>query len=1503
MQLTDDEAREITTLFRECFETADDVLDFSAASTAVSVVGKINSRSRDTAVRTLIHHSHSHELLGRVLLDLAGSYPAKKDRSLGFAAIIETKYKAANAEFQRKMKQQVGDAQEVGLDQNRDDFLQRATSLNALIDLKTLGNWIGDAEKRICRVRCDGDDYGTGFLISDQLVLTCYHVIETCIPKQKRKYLSVSFDNGSDGEEGKHEVVKVDPQWDIPFATHSERDEKDFALDPEPEKLDFAILKLSKAVSDRGHFLLSEDVPLPEIGEPTLMAGHPGPNRPLQPLRFSMAAPGFDGTNDNGTRLIYKHSSEKGSSGSPVVDRKCRLFGLHHNRGEKEGSFFRNNRGIPIARIIDALMKSEWANVEEVADLLKTKLAAVSRESVVDSEPQYDPSISIPVRAPSEDAVIRDYLLGLIDQLQASFDFGCYVELTGVSARRIPRHFGNRGFGPSTNSHRMDGRARDPGFLDRGPRDGADSEGAEGDQEGRSFSANTVRLDRVDEAIERFNGRFVIQGDPGAGKTVALANLARTAAKKLLSGGERHPLPMFVHLSTWTDDVEVDELIARTLPEAVRDVLQAVRRPVSLYFDGLDEIGLKGEEKAVRLREWLAANRVPAVVTCRTENYVGDLRVGLPYVTLRRLNDEQIEQFAQAYLDDGAEAFLKSLKENYDHGEPYVDEIKRNPFKLSGLIEIEYLGGLFPRHETELVPALVRAVWQREKKRWSSDEARSDSVWPKFDKMIARFSRVAFAMTEENRVMQVPSEWAIQYMAGCPFTEEVSTNDRAEIQQLLSIAQQARLVKTVGQNLHFEHRLIQDYFAAEGLKRASSWGILEVERDAAGGYFNAEPVDEGRMILSYGRYLGKWDQVVTALCGLLRIEKEEDDAPASSIVQHVLGIDPRLAAICLGTGAKVSKAVESDVINRLVRALKSPAKADHAWTGAAFQPTDFEQLDFVAQRLADSYVGADSEKSEKVVADLLQQMPSQDEWIRRKAGEALSVLGERAVPTLIDALSHLDARVRSTAGQALIDMGEPAMMPLVAHVSGSRVSYRLEKIHVLDVFGQSYPEAIRKRLEEVRSKATGTAEELANIALLEFAAGQKQEAVRILGEASKLRSDWADYHLLIGHLHELSDMASDAVSSFRRAVELEPRSADANIRMLSATQANGAEAAQSELLDAYEARCEDGTFADEALSNQQLTEIAELHATLAPMLGEGARRDEAYVRAIEACERAIQRAAGDVNAYFSLADVHRKAQRDDLGLSAYKRALQANPEDHWFMNSLGELLVDFGEYDAAAKLHLRATELAPTDAESYMGLCWALQHTDPPDLRTAFTAAMIALRLMPDEPWIKKELANIYRYAGETEEAKRVYRSTLAGLLETPNSQESTMGWCHFCLGEFDKAVEVYRAVLAHDESHVSDQFDLALALLCDGRESEADAAYREGLARVAGKHALEQRGPLVIATFDLRQVQSNPLEPLAGIDGIVASLQQALRESQAAFRLDLDFVDDFVGPNAESDT
>ena len=367
--LTTEEVRIVTELFESCFDSANAVMDFVLESCARPIRHEINTATTKSAIRTLREKSHNHALLGEVLVDLAKEFANKQGYILAVAGKIQDKYDRVSEAYERKAMELTSNAPEPPLDLERTAFLEKATSLNPFLDIGDLRKWCGYAESRVCRVRGDGDDYGTGFLVGANLVVTCFHVVKDFIATEQRQYLSVCFDPVIDSESAT--VIDIDADWDVPFAKVSEKDLQDSFGAPEPDELDFALLRLTNSPGEtRGFFQLRDNVRMPRVSEPIMIAGHPGPNAPLQELKFSMAAPGFEKVNENKTRMVYKTSTLKGSSGSPVFDRQFRLIGLHHNRGERDGQFYANNRGIPIKTILKFLSDSQWSDRPEVENIL-----------------------------------------------------------------------------------------------------------------------------------------------------------------------------------------------------------------------------------------------------------------------------------------------------------------------------------------------------------------------------------------------------------------------------------------------------------------------------------------------------------------------------------------------------------------------------------------------------------------------------------------------------------------------------------------------------------------------------------------------------------------------------------------------------------------------------------------------------------------------------------------------------------------------------------------------------------------------------------------------------------------------------------------------------------------------------------------------------------------------------------------------------------------------------
>jgi Trypsin-like peptidase domain/Effector-associated domain 1 len=243
------------------------------------------------------------------------------------------------------------------------------------LDTTRLATWLLRVERQVCLIRC-GSSAGTGFLVAPDLVLTCYHVVEShlkgAVPVAG---VQVRFDyrRSATGEAPSYDEgwMLLDPGWTIPHAPYSPAD-LTLHGDPAPADLDFALLKLAQPAGSmvppgedraRGWIDLSTSPPLPAPSSFAAIVQHPqtlpaGSHPPQQPLKIAAATPGYDGAEAGGARLVYRVSTLHGSSGSPVFDQRLRAFGLHHNRGQMAGEavdLARNNRGVPLGRIREAL--------------------------------------------------------------------------------------------------------------------------------------------------------------------------------------------------------------------------------------------------------------------------------------------------------------------------------------------------------------------------------------------------------------------------------------------------------------------------------------------------------------------------------------------------------------------------------------------------------------------------------------------------------------------------------------------------------------------------------------------------------------------------------------------------------------------------------------------------------------------------------------------------------------------------------------------------------------------------------------------------------------------------------------------------------------------------------------------------------------------------------------------------------------------------------------------
>ena len=276
------------------------------------------------------------------------------------------------------------------------------------LDTTTLAEWLIRVERQVCQVRC-GFEYGTGFLVAPDLVMTCYHVVQGYLTKKvPLENVQVRFDykrtKPNTEPPDMPTWIGIDSNWTIPHKPYSKEADTKAGIKnkvlPKDDELDFALLKLRREVGyeipegenqSRGWIDLSNDPPIPAEEAPVLIVQHPGRDHtppPQMPLQITFATPGFEELNANRTRIAYTPSTRKGSSGSPVFDGTLAAVALHHNLGQihpEEDDLVKNNRGIPLTTI-----KATFNN--EVRQMLGLPSSGETSEDTAQQDGQKEPT-------------------------------------------------------------------------------------------------------------------------------------------------------------------------------------------------------------------------------------------------------------------------------------------------------------------------------------------------------------------------------------------------------------------------------------------------------------------------------------------------------------------------------------------------------------------------------------------------------------------------------------------------------------------------------------------------------------------------------------------------------------------------------------------------------------------------------------------------------------------------------------------------------------------------------------------------------------------------------------------------------------------------------------------------------------------------------------------------------------------------------------------------------
>jgi serine/threonine protein kinase len=210
---------------------------------------------------------------------------------------------------------------------------------------------------------------------------------------------------------------------------------------------------------------------------------------------------------------------------------------------------------------------------------------------------------------------------------------------------------------------------------------------------------------QIVDIFDKLNGKLLILGDPGSGKTTTMLELTRDLLYRAELDNE-HPMPVVFNLSSWSEYRKplpgwlVDELVTKY--QAPKKIAQewVEKDALLLLLDGLDEVANEYRDDCIQtINDYREEHGFVDIVVCsRTLDYealTNQLMLN-GAIVLQPLDDKQID----TYLDDlGPE--MEAVYQRLDKDKT-LREMSRSPLMLSVIVLVYrgISGGKLPHFTT-----------------------------------------------------------------------------------------------------------------------------------------------------------------------------------------------------------------------------------------------------------------------------------------------------------------------------------------------------------------------------------------------------------------------------------------------------------------------------------------------------------------------------------------------------------------------------------------------------------------------------------------------------------------------------------------------------------------------------------------------------------------------------------------------------------------------------------
>lgn len=238
--------------------------------------------------------------------------------------------------------------------------------------------------------------------------------------------------------------------------------------------------------------------------------------------------------------------------------------------------------------------------------------------------------------------------------------------------------------------------------------------------------------------------------------------------------------------------------------------------------------------------------------------------------------------------------------------------------------------------------------------------------------------------------------------------------------------------------------------------------------------------------------------------------------------------------------------------------------------------------------------------------------------------------------------------------------------------------------------------------------------------------------------------------------------------------------------------------------------------------------------------------DEFLDQSLNQYRQAINLDPALYQAYYNSGVAYAQQEQYEKALQAYDKAITNKPDlanaylnrgdTYWRLGKLTEASADFEKIMALS---------APVDTQVAALINWGQVYYDAEDIEQALACFERAIKLNPDMflPYFYRGWGLLKK--GEYTQAQQDYQQAIQRLNPQVNSTHylaanKYLAWIYYLTGDYPAAIRINRSALAEGKNLASTpeilsallsiQYNLALALLANGQEVEAETAYTTAL-------------------------------------------------------------------------